>query len=150
MMPGLTLRRPVALQVIVTEEFKRELAAELQEAADVTRKRIEQLDTEARRFLAGLQHGDLGQAMNARRRLEAERRKQETLHGELLKQVGEVANLELGSEFPRGTLESLVEVKTKQPVAYGMAPVVLSGKLAVLKDDPTGVFYRLTDAAPVK
>jgi len=49
-----------------------------------------------------------------------------------------------------GGPESLVEVKTKQPVAYGMAPVVLSGKLAVLKDDPTGVFYRLTDAVPVK
>jgi len=49
-----------------------------------------------------------------------------------------------------GGPESLVEVKTRQPVAYGMAPVVLSGKLAVLKDDPTGVFYRLTDAVPVK
>jgi hypothetical protein len=49
-----------------------------------------------------------------------------------------------------GGPESLVEVKTKQPLAYGMAPIVLSGKLAVLKDDPTGVFYRLTDAVPVK
>jgi hypothetical protein len=49
-----------------------------------------------------------------------------------------------------GGPESLVEVKTKQPLAYGMTPVVLSGKLAVLKDDPTGVFYRLTDAVPVK
>jgi hypothetical protein len=49
-----------------------------------------------------------------------------------------------------GGPESLVEVKTKQPIAYGVAPVVLSGKLAVLKQDPTGVFYRLTDAVPVK
>ena len=49
-----------------------------------------------------------------------------------------------------GGPESLVEVKTKQPLAYGLAPVVLSGRLAVLKDDPTGVFYRLTDAVPVK
>ena len=49
-----------------------------------------------------------------------------------------------------GGPESLVEVKTRQPIVYGMAPVVLSGKLAVLKDDPTGVFYRLTDAVPVK
>jgi hypothetical protein len=49
-----------------------------------------------------------------------------------------------------GGPESLVEVKAKQPIAYGMAPVVLSGRLAVLKDDPTGVFYRLTDAVPVK
>ena len=45
-----------------------------------------------------------------------------------------------------GGPESLVDVKTKTPMAYGVAPVVLSGKLAVLKSDPTGVFYRLTDA----
>ena len=49
-----------------------------------------------------------------------------------------------------GGPESLVEVKMKKPVAYGMEPVVLIGKLAVLKDDPTGVFYRLTDAVPTK
>ena len=49
-----------------------------------------------------------------------------------------------------GGPESLVEVKTKKPMAYGMEAVVLSGKLAILKDDPTGVFYRLTDAVPVK
>jgi hypothetical protein len=49
-----------------------------------------------------------------------------------------------------GGPESLVEVKAKQPIAYGMGPVVLSGRLAVLKDDPSGVFYRLTDAIPSK
>ena len=49
-----------------------------------------------------------------------------------------------------GGPESLVEVKMKKPVAYGMEPVVLTGRLAVLKDDPTGVFYRLTEAVPAK
>lgn len=49
-----------------------------------------------------------------------------------------------------GGPESLVEVKTRRPIAYGMEPVVLSGKMQVLKDDPTGVFYRLTDAVPAK
>ena len=49
-----------------------------------------------------------------------------------------------------GGPEGMVEVKMKKPVAYGMEPVVLTGKLAVLKDDPTGVFYRLTDAVPTK
>jgi hypothetical protein len=47
-----------------------------------------------------------------------------------------------------GGPEQLVEVKTKAPVKYTFEPVVLTGKLAVLKDDPTGVFYRLTDAKP--
>jgi hypothetical protein len=49
-----------------------------------------------------------------------------------------------------GGPESLVEVKSKTPVKYTFEPVVLTGKLAVLKDDPTGVFYRLTDAVPSK
>ena len=49
-----------------------------------------------------------------------------------------------------GGPESLVEVKTRKPLAYGMEPIVLSGKLAVLKDDPSGVFYRLRDAVPAK
>ena len=47
-----------------------------------------------------------------------------------------------------GGPESMVEVKTKAPVKYTFEAVVLSGKLEVLKDDPTGVFYRLTEAVP--
>jgi uncharacterized protein len=46
-----------------------------------------------------------------------------------------------------GGPESLVEVKTKRPVKYSFEPITVSGKLSVLKDDPTGVFYRITDAA---
>jgi hypothetical protein len=49
-----------------------------------------------------------------------------------------------------GGPEQLVEVRSKTPVAYGFEPIVLTGKLAVLKDDPSGVFYRLTDAVPAK
>jgi hypothetical protein len=41
-------------------------------------------------------------------------------------------------------------VKSKTAVKYSFEPVVLTGKLSVLKDDPTGVFYRLTDAVPAK
>lgn len=45
-----------------------------------------------------------------------------------------------------GGPESLVEVKAKKAVKYGFEPIVMSGKLEVLKDDPSGVFYRLTEA----
>jgi uncharacterized protein len=49
-----------------------------------------------------------------------------------------------------GGPESLVEVKSKTPVKYTFDALVLTGKLSVLKEDPTGVFYRLTDAEPAK
>jgi len=45
--------------------------------------------------------------------------------------------------------DALVLVQTKSPVKYGFEPVVLSGKLTVLKDDPTGLYYRLTDAVAI-
>jgi hypothetical protein len=49
-----------------------------------------------------------------------------------------------------GGPEQLVEIKSKTPVKYTFDPVVLTGRLAVMKDDPTGVFYRLTDAVLAK
>jgi hypothetical protein len=49
-----------------------------------------------------------------------------------------------------GGPESMVEVKMKTPVKYTFDAVILSGKLTVLKDDPTGIFYRLTEAEPAK
>lgn len=49
-----------------------------------------------------------------------------------------------------GGPESMVEVKMKKPVKYTFDAVVVSGRLAVLKDDPTGIFYRIVDAEPAK
>jgi hypothetical protein len=49
-----------------------------------------------------------------------------------------------------GGPEQLVEVKTRKPVAYGFDAIVLTGRLEVLKDDPAGVYYRLTNAEPSK
>jgi len=47
-----------------------------------------------------------------------------------------------------GGPEALVEVRAKTAVKYSFEPVILTGKLAVLKDDPNGLYYRLTDAVP--
>jgi len=46
-----------------------------------------------------------------------------------------------------GGPEALVEVRAKTAVKYSFEPVILTGKLAVLKDDPNGLYYRLTEAA---
>lgn len=44
----------------------------------------------------------------------------------------------------------MVEVKTKTSVKYSMEIVVVEGQFAVLKNDPYGLYYRLTDAVAVK
>jgi len=49
-----------------------------------------------------------------------------------------------------GGPESMVEVRTKSPVKYSMEVVVVEGQFAVLKNDPYGLYYRMTDAVAVK
>ena len=49
-----------------------------------------------------------------------------------------------------GGPESMVEVKTKTPVAYSMDPVVVEGRFATLTNDEYGLYYRITDAVAVK
>ena len=45
--------------------------------------------------------------------------------------------------------DAMVEVLAKTPVSYGFEPVVVAGKFAVLKDDPAGMLYRMTEAEAV-
>lgn len=42
--------------------------------------------------------------------------------------------------------EYIVEVKSRSPIKHTYEPVVVAGRLNVLKDDPFGLYYRLTDA----
>lgn len=46
--------------------------------------------------------------------------------------------------------EGLVEVRTKKPVRYTLEPVVVEGVLAVLSDDPYGLYYRVEDGDAVR
>lgn len=43
-----------------------------------------------------------------------------------------------------------VEVKARTPVEYSEHPVIVSGRFALIRDDPMGLLYRLVDAVPVK
>lgn len=45
--------------------------------------------------------------------------------------------------------DALVEVVAKKPVKYGVEPVVITGRFAVLKDDEGGLYYRLTGAEAI-
>lgn len=49
-----------------------------------------------------------------------------------------------------GGPESMIEVKAKTPVRYSLEPVVVEGKFTVLHNDRYGLYYRMTEAVPVK
>jgi uncharacterized protein len=45
--------------------------------------------------------------------------------------------------------EAIVEVVSKRPVKFGFDPIIMSGKLSLLKNDQAGMLYRMTDAETV-
>ncbi len=128
-MAGITIRRSVGLRAIVTEAFKEELSNELRLAAEETQRRIDQMEAQSRRLLSGIQGTDLAQAMQVRRQIEAERQRQTALKEEIQRQIGEAAKLELGSEYPRGTIEGVVELNVGDDLFKR-----LSGAEIVIKD----------------
>ena len=42
--------------------------------------------------------------------------------------------------------ESIVEVMSSKAVKFGVEPIIMAGKLSLLKDDQSGMLYRMTDA----
>ncbi|WP_374351507.1 DUF3299 domain-containing protein [Chitinimonas sp.] len=48
-----------------------------------------------------------------------------------------------------GGPEQVIEVKTTKPVKFSYEAVALSGKLELLKNDPMGLYYRITAAQTV-
>jgi F0F1-type ATP synthase membrane subunit b/b' len=127
---SITVRRSIGVRVIVTEEFKEEAKQELQQAAQEAQRRIEQMDVQSRRVLADLQRTDINQAMQARRQLEAERQRHDTVRQDIQRQLEEMEKLEIGSEYPRGTIEGVVDINEGDDLVKK-----LSGSEIVIKDN---------------
>jgi hypothetical protein len=86
------------------------------------------------------------------------------LNGKSIKLRGYITPLQLGRDqkhfilgptppscafhMPPGAAE-MVEVFSSSPVMYSLEPVVISGTLALQGHDPSGIFYRMADAAQI-
>ncbi len=86
------------------------------------------------------------------------------MNGKSIKLRGYITPLQLGRDqkhfilsptppscafhMPAGATE-LVEVFSSAPVSYSLEPIVISGTLALMSQDPSGMFYQMADAVQV-
>jgi hypothetical protein len=106
---AITVIRPIVIKAVVTESFKRLYRQELEEAIERVEELIGQIDTQIRR--TELERQITPQARAVRQQLEVERARQEATRADLQARLREVEQLELNSEFPQGTVESLTEIR---------------------------------------
>ena len=127
------IKRPVAVVAIVTESFKKELIDELEASIEEVNNNQQALDSQARRYLLQLQSTDLTQSSAFRRQVEVEKAKMDQVKGERKAQLEAAQNLEIGSEFPRGTVESVVELNVGDNLfdRLGKAEIVVKDDVIV-------------------
>jgi len=128
---GITVVRPVMVKAIVTEAFKKQYLAELEDTAKRLESVIGQIDTQIRR--TELERQISPQSRAVRQQLEIERSRQEAARMELSARIREAEGLELQSEFSQGTVESMVELSIGDNffTRLGRAEVILKDGIVI-------------------
>ncbi len=139
---SVTIKRDVILRAVVTEQLKQEIDEEFTEAINEIDRRITQIDISGRQYVTEMQRTNIQQAMALRQQLEGEKRRFQQSKDQLIQRQRQVADLELGAEIIRGTLESHVELKlgdSLQTVLRGIEVVVKDDKVIEVRETPGGI-----------
>lgn len=126
----ITIRRPVSITRIVTEEFKQGMLDELRQASDAVSTRVQQLEFQTKRYIAEVQKSDVKRAMAIREQVQAEMRRHETLRSNLGERIAEMEALKIDDEYEHGQVESEVTIREGDNLTEVLGPATI-----VVKDD---------------
>jgi len=118
-MDTIQLKRPVLIKAIVTEVFKTNANAEIQNALQQLDLQLQQLEFQSKRAIGDLEKrmSDPGtgitraQVDGLKGQVDGERNRLSNMKTELLQRMDTIKQLELGAEFIQGTVDNYVEVK---------------------------------------
>lgn len=110
-MDKLTLVWPVLVKVKVTEDYKKKISAEIQQAVRQLDLQMQHFEFKARRVVAELEKQNPQSIPAARQQLEQERGRLLEARQKLMEKLKEVANLSPGEEVIQGQVQALVELQ---------------------------------------
>ena len=111
----LVLQRNVNIKVIVTEEFKKYLVAELERAIKNMDGQLGTMETQGKRLVENLKkQGEktVKQVSAIVQQINLDKQQATLAKADLDKKIEEAKNLKIGSEFLQGTVLGTVTVKT--------------------------------------
>jgi len=108
------LQKTVTIKVIVTEEFKKYLQAELQNAIKKMDMQMQRMEEQGKKLVANLkkqgEEKTKKQISAIVQQLNMDKQQQTIARTDLEKKIEEAKNLKLDSEFIQGTVNGFVEV----------------------------------------
>lgn len=117
-MDSISLKRQVSIKAIVTETFKQNVTAEIQQALQQLDLNMQQLEFQGKRAMADLEKKGISPAgpqqvaqMDAlRQSIDQERDRLVQAKNEMLQRLNLVSQLEMDSEFMQGQVDNYVNV----------------------------------------
>ena len=113
-MAEVTLQRTVTIKVIVTEDFKKYLTAELERAIKNLDNQVANLETQGKALIENLKkQGDKTQKQVSAiaQQINLDKQQESLAKDDLKKKIEQAKALKLGSEFVQGTINGFVKVK---------------------------------------
>lgn len=110
MSKGLTIKMPVLVKVKVTEGFRKNMAAEIQETLGKLDTELQQLDFQIKRMVTELEKKNPAGIPAARQHVDTEKQKRVQAKAKLTDQLRSIGKIALGAEVVQGTLESVAEI----------------------------------------
>jgi len=110
MSEGLTVKRSVVVKVKVTEKFKNQMAAEIQETVRRLDAELHQLDFQIKRLVTELEKKNPAGIPAAKKQMEAEKQKRSQAKSKLTEQLRNIGKMAIGAEVVQGTMESIAEI----------------------------------------
>lgn len=105
------ITRPVAVNVIMTEEFRKQLIEEADATIAKVDENLKLLETEAKKKISALDLTNPQQASLMTQQYETEKERLMKLRGELAWKIKEVENVQDGAELPFRIFEGSVKLK---------------------------------------
>lgn len=109
-MEGITITRPVIIKIKVTDEYKKNVASEIQEAISRVDMQIQHMEFQTRRLLAELEKQNPQGITAAKQHLEKERSAKLETRQKLMDKLKQTARMNVGEEIVHGQVESIVEL----------------------------------------
>lgn len=135
-MDSVTLKRPAVIVAIVTEQFRQQASAELQQGLQQTDQEAQQLEFQGKRAIAEAQKRGASpaevQGLDAQ--LEAERARLRQQKGELMQKLDMIGKLNVGEEFVQGQMDVDVPVRVGDHLYAKLSPLLVVVKDGVVQE----------------
>ncbi|MHB1685184.1 MAG: YlqD family protein [Bacilli bacterium] len=123
----LTIRQPVTVKMILTEETKQNWLAELRRLINGTIAELEELEFRSKQLLREAEKQGGAAVKATEEQIEVERMQRVERREQLIAQLSQIQQMDLNAEVPNGTVETTVDVQ----IGDSWDAVLLGGEIVV-------------------